>query len=471
MLSKKARRRLRRRSWLNRVWRPRAATATWWAWTESILLPLIALWAAWRMNPADPLALHSAFPWVWFGAWLAAVRYGAGYGLAGAALYAIVWWWQHAAPIAGAVPFAASGDHFPGEYFLGGTLMTLVLGEFGSAYRRSERLHRETAQDLSVRLERTKRRLFIVKEALATLEQELVDRPLTLRDALLDFRQLCAQWQRTHPETESAERPRLPQALGFLQLLSQSCRVMESAIFVRDPMQRSGWHRVALLGHELPDLDDTHPLIATVLDNSHAAHIAQEALAEVDTSDWVYAAVLRSDEQGQVQALLAAHTMPFMAFEHTNLQRLQVLVDAYRDFVEREQGVGVQRETWPDAPIELQQEWTALIRLSRRAQLHSHAVLWALPRPLSAEARARMEQAQPVESESWQLTSPSGRLAWVTVLPLSSAATLNAYLQQAGEVVQAAAHSQIEPVVYNIEAAHSFAQLRDAVRLHLHGLG
>ncbi|GIX22790.1 MULTISPECIES: hypothetical protein [Caldimonas] len=469
MLSKRARSRLRRRrSWLSRVWRPRATTAAWWAWTESALLPVIALGVAWRLNPSDPLALHAAFPWVWFGAWLAAVRYGAGYGLAGAALYAIVWWWQHGAPVAGVALFGPSGGHFPGEFFLGGTLMTLVLGEFGSAYRRSERLHQETARDLSVRLERTKRRLFIVKEALATLEQELVDRPLTLRDALLDFRQLCAQWQRTHPEADDAERIRLPQAVGFLQLLSQSCRVVESAIFVRDPAQPSGWHQAAVLGHELPELDDTHPLIATVLDNGHAAHIAQEALGDVDTSDWVYAAVLRSDEQGQVQALLVAHTMPFMAFEHTNLQRLQVLVDAYRDFVEREQGVGEQRETWPEAPIELQQEWTALVRLSRRARLHSHAVLWALPKDLPADARARMEQAQPVESESWQLTGPTGRVAWVTVLPLSSAATLDAYLRQAREVLQTALAGEFEPSIYDIQAAHSFAQLRDEVRRHLH---
>lgn len=459
----------RRRAWFNRVWRPRAGATTWWAWAESALLPLLALAAAWRLDPADPLVLHGGFPWVWFGAWLAAVRYGAGYGLFGAALYAVVWWWQHG----GFTPLSARIG-FPGEFFLGGTLMTLVLGEFGSAYRRSERLHRETAADLGVRLERTKRRLFIVKEALATLEQELVDRPLTLRDALLDFRQLCAQWQREHPDAQERGRIRLPQATGFLQLLSQSCRVVESAIFVRDDTQPRGWRQVASLGHELPDLDDTHPLIATVLENRHAAHIAQEALNDVDTSDWVYAAVVRGNEHGEVEALLAAHTMPFMSFEQTNLQRLQVLVDAYRDFVEREQGVGVYREVWPDAPIDLQQEWTALTRLGHRARLHSHAVLWPLPRALEATQRARLEQAQPVESESWHLRGPHGRLAWVTVLPLASAAALNAYVQGVEDTLDTLLGDEAEginPIVYTIDAEGSFAQLRDDVRRHLNGQG
>lgn len=464
----RARTRLRRRrAWLNRVWRPRAGATTWWAWTESALLPLLVLAAAWQLSPADPLALRGGFPWVWFGAWLAAVRYGAGYGLLGAALYAAVWWWNHGS-------FAAPGAQFdfPGEFFLGGTLMTLVLGEFGSAYRRSERLHRETAADLEVRLERTKRRLFIVKEALATLEQELVDRPLTLRDALLDFRQLCAQWQREHPDADEDDRIRLPQATGFLQLLSQSCRVVESAIFVRDAAASRGWRKAASLGHELPDLDDTHPLIAAALENRHAVHIAQESLGEADTSDWVYAAVVRCAEDGEVQALLAAHTMPFMSFEQTNLQRLQVLVDAYRDFVEREQGVGPLREAWPEAPIELQQEWTALTRLGRRARLHSQAVLWTLPHSLNPGQRARLEQAQPVESESWLIDGAAGKAAWVTVLPLVSPAALNAYVQSMEETLEAVLGEpaqDIEPVVYTVDAAGSFARLRDDVRQHLRG--
>lgn len=452
----------RRRAWLARVWRPRAGAATWWAWTESALLPVLALLGAWYLDRADPLALRGGFPWVWFGAWLAAVRYGAGYGLFGAALYAAMWWWHH-----GGVMPASSEMVFPGEFFLGGTLMTLVLGEFGSAYRRSERLHRETAADLGVRLERTKRRLFIVKDALATLEQELVDRPLTLRDALLDFRQLCAQWQRDHPEAAAGARARLPQATGFLQLLSQSCRVVESAIFIRDLDSPQGWRLAASLGHELPPLDDAHPLITAVLENRHAAHIAQEALAESQSSEWVYAAVLRCDEDGEVAALLAAHTMPFMSFEQNNLQRLQVLVDAYRDFVERESGVGPMRDVWPQAPIGLQQEWADLSRLARRSHLHSHAVVWRFPSTLAAGPLDRFEQAQPVESESWQLNLADGSRALVTVLPLVGAAAVNAYLQRLDEVLEdlyGEAGEQVSSAVFGIDGPGSFAAVRDAMQ-------
>ncbi|MCV4684028.1 hypothetical protein OFB94_30550, partial [Escherichia coli] len=77
-----------------------------------------------------------------------------------------------------------------------------------------------------------------------------------------------------------------------------------------------------------------------------------------------------------------------------------------------------------------------------------------------------------MESENWLIDGAAGKAAWVTVLPLVSPAALNAYVQSMEETLEAVLGEpaqDIEPVVYTVDAAGSFARLRDDVRQHLRG--
>lgn len=413
--------------WL-RFWRPRTRSGRLVAATESVLLPLLVLGLGLKLRPDDPLGAHAGFPWAWFGPWLIAVRYGAGYGLFGVAFYAGFW---RLAPQWLGLP---EPGVFPAEFFLGGMLMTLILGEFGAAFRKRQVVHREITRDLTARLERTKRRLFVVKEALATLEQELADRPMTLRDALLDLRRAFA-FQGNRPvqpqpdATPGLPPPRpMPDPRAFLQLLSQSCRLVEAGVFVRE-QQAEGLHwRLAFsLGRNLPDIDPTHPLINRTLDTREAVHIAQEGAADTATNPWVFAAPLRLDEYDEPDALLAVHSMPFMSFEEHNLQRLQVLCASYLDFTQLELGVEDVRSAWVQAPIGLQQEWAQLSDLGRKFRLHSYCALWSGQGRVSDDALSEFAGLQPVESSTWTLKGRAGKPALVVLLPLLSAAGLANY--------------------------------------------
>ena len=413
--------------WL-RYWRPNTESGRLMAMVESVLLPVLVLWLGWKLRPDDPLGAHAGFPWAWFGPWLIAVRYGAGYGLFGVAFYAA--FWKFGPLLFGTVP----AESFPAEFFLGGMLMTLILGEFGAAFRNRQVLHREVTKDLTARLERTKRRLFVIKEALSTLEQELTDRPMTLRDALLDLRRTFTFQgnRRALPAPDAvpglpAPRP-LPDPRAFLQLLSQSCRLVEAGIFVREiTPQGLQWRLAASLGQTLPALDPAEVLINRILETHQSVHIAQTHLGETDGNPWVFAAPLRLDEYDEVDALLAVHTMPFMSFEENNLQRLQVLCASYLDFSQLELSVEDVRSAWVQAPISLQQEWAQLSELGQNFKLHSYCAVWSGQGRVSDDVLAEFAGLQPVESSTWTLKGRGGKPALVVLLPLLSSAGLANY--------------------------------------------
>lgn len=413
--------------WL-RYWRPNTQSGRVVAVFESVLLPVLVLWLGWALRPDDPLGAHAGFPWAWFGPWLIAVRYGAGYGLFGVAFYAA--FWKFGPQLLPPVPATA----FPAEFFLGGMLMTLILGEFGAAFRNRQVLHREVTKDLSARLERTKRRLYVVKEALSTLEQELTDRPMTLRDALLDLRRTFTfQGDRpalaapAHAPGLPAPAP-LPDPRAFLQLLSQSCRLVEAGIFVREISPEGlQWRLAASLGQTLPALDLEDALINRILETHQSVHIAQAVLNEAENNPWVFAAPLRLDTYDEVDALLAVHTMPFMSFEENNLQRLQVLCASYLDFSQLELGVEDVRSAWVQAPISLQQEWAQLSDLGQKFKLRSYCAVWSGQGRVSDDALSEFAGLQPVESSTWTLKGRGDKPALVVLLPLLSSAGLANY--------------------------------------------
>jgi hypothetical protein len=413
--------------WL-RYWRPNTQSGRLVALLESVLLPVLVLWLGWALRPDDPLGAHAGFPWAWFGPWLIAVRYGAGYGLFGVAFYAA--FWKFGPQLLTPVPATA----FPAEFFLGGMLMTLILGEFGAAFRNRQVLHREVTKDLTARLERTKRRLYVVKEALSTLEQELTDRPMTLRDALLDLRRTFT-FQGNRPALASptqapglpAPAP-LPDPRAFLQLLSQSCRLVEAGIFVREISPEGlQWRLAASLGQTLPALDLEDALINRILETHQSVHIAQAVLNEAENNPWVFAAPLRLDTYDEVDALLAVHTMPFMSFEENNLQRLQVLCASYLDFSQLELVVEDVRSAWVQAPISLQQEWAQLSDLGQNFKLRSYCAVWSGQGRVSDDVLAEFAGLQPVESSTWTLKGRGGKPALVVLLPLLSSAGLANY--------------------------------------------
>ncbi|OZB89793.1 MAG: hypothetical protein B7X41_00935, partial [Microbacterium sp. 14-71-5] len=228
---------------------------------------------------------------------------------------------------------------------------------------------------------------------------------------------------------DKADIDALPDPASFLQLLSQACRLIEAGIFVR----KSGaerWVLVARLGQNLPKLDSAHPLIEHVLETREVAHIAQAGLSNPQYNQWVFAAPLRQDLFDEVDAVLAVHTMPFMAFDDINLRRLQVLASSYADFTQLELLVEDVRAVWPESPIGMQQEWAHLAALHEASGLRSYCALWMGQARLSEDVLDEFAGLQPPESSWWRLQTHKGHLVLAVLLPIIGGASLTAYRRE-----------------------------------------
>ena len=184
-------------------------------WLEVVIIPLMLIGLAWWMRPDDPLLLTTAFPWLWFGPVLVALRYGVLSGLIAGVL--ILGYWMLADAL-GAVT-----SEFPRDFFIGGSLLILLCGEFSDVWRDRNARMDETNLYVTERLSRLTKRHLLLNLSHDRLEQEMLARPGSLRDALAGLRDLVIDAGENVEELSGAE--------GLLQLLTQYGNIESAALY------------------------------------------------------------------------------------------------------------------------------------------------------------------------------------------------------------------------------------------------
>ena len=140
---------------------------------EVVFLPLIAVGLGLWLNPADPLWIDAAFPWPWFAPLILALRYGPLPGLAGSGLLLAAWLLLN----------VGHTDDFPKLFFLGGLILIMLAGEFSSLWLARTRRAETVQLYLDQRLENLTRQYYLLRLSHDRLEQDLISRPISMRDA------------------------------------------------------------------------------------------------------------------------------------------------------------------------------------------------------------------------------------------------------------------------------------------------
>ena len=153
---------------------------------EIVLLPLIALGLGFIFSPEDPLWIDAGFPWSWLAPAILALRYGPLAGLGSAAILLLAWLFTHVGHF----------DAFPKLYFLGGLILTMLVGEFSSLWLTRTRRAETVQVYLEQRLEHLTRQYYLLRLSHDRLEQDLIGRPMSMRDALETLHQLGDQGDR-----------------------------------------------------------------------------------------------------------------------------------------------------------------------------------------------------------------------------------------------------------------------------------
>lgn len=350
---------------------------------ETVLWPLVFIWISWLSNQDNPFYVNEGFPWPWLGAWLIALRYGTLAGVVGALELLGAWYLMSGSAMAAA----------PKLYFLGGGIVTMICGEFGSFWGGRAGRFREATRYLEDRIDRLTRRLYLLKLSHDELEFELIDRPGTLRDSLTELRAILE----SHVDGDE----RLPGAQSVLEFMAHYCQIEAGGIY---EYVNTGPHaelrRVATVGSaSAPEASD--PMVQHAVQTGQSVHL-QETLAYSSRRTSLLVVAPMQDERGETIGLLTVNRLPFMALNPDNLRNMWVLLQSYAEYL-RQRALSLEYlPLWPDAPPDLRHEFAWLQRLQLDFGLQSWCLVW---RAAHVNALDILEQARDEHQ--------GGEMAWL----------------------------------------------------------
>jgi hypothetical protein len=278
------------------------------SWLETLGITALIPGIAFAVNPLAPSLLEASFLWVILAPILTGSRYGFSHGL-GSALTLIaglgVIWHLALLPM----------KEFPTLLSVSLLLAGMITGEFRNLWAR--RLHHLDARCKyqQTRLDEFSRVYHLLKASHTRLEQQVTGSSVSLRTALLAFRQQLSmsEFQEGLPLGGMGER--------ILRIFGEYGGVRMAAVYqVTGPL---GIHFsfAARLGKP-PRLSTSNPLLLETLKTGQTVSIRGEDEA---TTDGVLAVVPLVDVHGQVWGVVTIQEMAFIDFHHRTLELLAII--------------------------------------------------------------------------------------------------------------------------------------------------
>lgn len=401
---------------------------------ETLLLPAIALALGLLLHPEDPLWSEGDFPWSWLAPVIVALRYGPLAGLGGAVVLLLGWLLIH----------IGHYDRFPQLFFLGGLILVMIVGEFSSLWQARTRRAESVQLYLDQRLEHLVRQYYLLRLSHDRLEQELIGRPMSMRDAL-------ATLQSVGDESQDAVQG----AQTLLRLLAQYCQ-LESASLHAATDDRAEPQPVARIGSSTDALDIRDPLVQQALETRKLCHISQLLTHKQQTRYLAVAPLM--DLGGEIYGLLVIEDMPFFSLQDENLQTINLLLGYYTDGLAMQTLARPILERLPDCPADFAFEVQRLSHMRDTTRVPSIVVaLEFLPRAIERGLPAQIERLKRELDEIWLIPGPE-RQVLALLMPLGDMATAEGYInrlenwsqQKSGQPL---AESGIFPHVLALEGA------------------
>lgn len=366
---------------------------------ETVLLSSIAVGLGYLFQPLDPLGIHAQFPWVWLAPITVALRYGPLAGLGAAALLLMAWLGLHTEQM----------SQFPQLFFLGGLITVMLVGEFSSLWRARTRRAEAVQYYLDQKLEHLIRQYYLLRLSHDRLEQELIGRPMSMRDALKNLHGLGAH---------------ASDAQALLRLLAQYCQIGSAALYnVHDDTVQAP--ATASIGTPA-GLDANDPLVLRALETRTLCHVVQATVHQEATRYLVAAPLL--DIGGEVHGMLLIDDLPFFALQDESLQTVNLLLGYYTDGLSVHTLADPVRHEIPECPAEFAFELQRLWRMHQSTRVPSIVV--ALQFDASAVEQDLPQQLLRLKrlmDESWLIEGPQ-RQVLAMLMPLGDMSTADGYI-------------------------------------------
>lgn len=368
---------------------------------ETLIVPLLALLIGWLARSEDPLWVRGEFPWAWLAPLIVALRYGPVAGLSAAGVLLLGWLGLNRETL----------SHFPDQYFLGGLIVVMIAGEISSLWRVRIRRARTVQAYTDQRTEQLIRQHYLLRLSHDRLEQELIGRPVSMRDAIHVLSGLSG-----------AEGD----AQSLLNLLSRFCQISVASLLpVRDGVL--GTEPMAMLGGAQP-VHAQDPLVRQALDSRVLCHVSQSLDDTQHTHYLVVAPMV--DLEGEIYGLLLVEEMPFFALQEETLQTINLLLGYFTDSVAANSLAAPLLQAFPDCPASFAFELQRMEHVNRSARLSSVIVAMELSQAAVQEQMAQqIMRLERMLDRSWLMES-HGRQVLAILMPLGTEATAEGYLNR-----------------------------------------
>lgn len=369
---------------------------------ETLLLPLLALLIGYVFSRSDPLWVHAEFPWSWFAPMIVALRYGPIAGLSAAGVLLLGWLGFNREDV----------SSFPQQYFLGGLIVVMIVGEISSLWRARIRRARTAQYYMDQRTEQLVRQHYLLRLSHDQLEQELIGRPVSMRDAISVLSGLSGA---------------PGDAQSLLNLLAQFCQISAaSLVAVHDDKLEP--QPIAQLGgvHEIRPED---PLLRQALEARVLTHVSQGLREAQQTRYLVVAPML--DLSGEIYGLLLVEEMPFFALKEETLQTINLLLGYYTDSVAANRLAQPLLQVYPQCPQPFASELQRMEHVNRNAGLSSLVVMLELsPQAVQSQMAQQLMRLERMLDRSWLIEGRSGKQWLAILMPLGTSATAEGYLSR-----------------------------------------
>ena len=381
-------------------------------WSETVIITGIICALGWLASPQDPLLLNAPFPWLWLAPLLIALRYGVIFGVVSTLLLAIDWNVYNSLS-------ASRGENFPLVNFLGGLVVTIIAGEFSDIWKARLNRSNEAQIYLGERLSRLSHQYYLLRISHDHMEQEMLSKPYSLRDAMEHLRDIRAR-------VDDKSQP-LPGIDYVLQVLAQYCRLEAAAVYIPQQDGNGGWipgEPMAKLG-DPPPLAESDPMLGYSMKHRGVSHIES---VPSDPGDHLVMGPIPGGND-DVLGLVVVSRMPFIALNRDSLQFMALLLSYYGDILQATPGIERIRKTLPDCPYDVAEELTRLSHIAHRVGVESHLIVFSLCGDDAEELLSHIQRTQRSLSMTWR-TERLDLLLLVVVLPLASRAAAKCYLQR-----------------------------------------
>jgi hypothetical protein len=367
---------------------------------ETLLLPLLALLIGYVFSRNDPLWVRAEFPWSWLAPMIVALRYGPIGGLSAAGVLLLGWLGFNREDL----------SRFPEQYFLGGLMVVMIVGEISSLWRARIRRERTAQHYMDQRTEQLIRQHYLLRLSHDQLEQELIGRPVSMRDALSGL---------------SALSGAPGDAQSLLNQLAQFCQISAACLVaVRD--DRIEPQPIAQLGgaHEVRPED---PLLRQALEARMLTHVSQGLRDAQQTRYLVVAPML--DLGGDLWSAAGGRNALFALQEET-LQTINLLLGYYTDSVAANRLAQPLLQAYPLCPRPFASELQRMEHVNRSAGLCSVVVALELsPQAVQSQMAQQLMRLERMLDRSWLIEGRNRQ--WLAILmPLGTGATAEGYLNR-----------------------------------------